>query len=219
MKAAVIIAFAALGTALAKEPKAEKKPKEMKPKLTQAGRVLVEDDFEATNLHDRWKTEGGKAEEIMMLDAGALKVLGTVRSYIEVDFDKPESSVVAQFLFKPHVCRSIAIAFKQEKTSIGHILYASGLFEVLDRGPVKKDAEPGSPPFERLSVKTEQTDPTKWRRIMIETQGDKLLARQDGKVIFDLSDPRVGELKRGFVLAGYGGAFMIDDVKISVAKK
>jgi hypothetical protein len=70
-----------------------------------------------------------------------------------------------------------------------------------------------------VQVNTEKLGPTKWRRYSIECKGEKLLIRQDSKVIVELEHPFVAEEKTSLVVAGYGDVFIVDDVLVATPEK
>jgi hypothetical protein len=190
----------------------------MKPKLVEAATALVSDSFEGAKPDPKWVTEAAGAG--ITLQDGALRIegpTGGTRGMAETKFAAPVNDVHLQFLLKPHACPSIAIGFRQ-KTAFGYAVYPNGLFGVVDR----TKEPPGQPryvsSFKPVSIATEQKDAKQWRRICIETKGEKLLVRQDGKVIVELEHPFVAEEKTAFVLAGYGGVFMIDEIQIVTTK-
>jgi len=200
---------------------ADKKPKEMKPKLVDAGMILVKDAFDKEVVDTKWVSEA-KADEVgLRIEDGALRVdgpSGGTRGLVETKFAAPVKDVHVQFLLKPHACQSIAIGFRQ-KTAFGYAVYgAANRFAVVDRTQTKEGDPPYVSSFKPVTVATEAKDAKEWRRICIECKGDKLLVRQDNKVLVELEHPFVGEEKAAFVLAGYGGVFVIDEVTIATPK-
>lgn len=204
----------------AADKKPEKKPKEMKPKLVEATTVIVSDSFDGEKLDPRWLSEAAGAG--ISLEDGAVRIEGPAggsRGLVETKFAAPVQDVHLQFLLKPRACASIAIGFRQ-KTTFGYAVYGGfGRFTVVDRTQAPEGQPPYVSSFKAVQVNTEQKDPKAWRRISIETKGEKLLVRQDNKVIVELEHPFVGEEKTAFVLAGYGGVFMIDEVLIATPQK
>jgi hypothetical protein len=215
-----LILLSATLVSAADPKKQEKKPKEMKPKLVEANTVLVKDDFEAATLAPIWISE--KESEGLVLENGHVRVdgpAGGARGLIETRFAAPVKDVHLQFSFKPHACESIAIGFRQ-KTSFGYAVYGKiDRFAVVDRTKAPDGQPPYVSSFTPVQVNTEKLGPTKWRRYSIECKGEKLLVRQDNKVIAELEHPFVGEEKTALVVAGYGGVFMIDDVFIATPEK
>jgi hypothetical protein len=215
---AVLLSSASLTIAADKKP--EKKPKEMKPKLVEAVTVVVKEDFESAALDPKWKSEAGM--DGLTLENGSLRVngpAGGTRGLVETSFVKPLKDVHLQFNLKPHACESIAIGFRQQ-TPFGYAVYGKiDRFSVIDR----TQAAVGQPPyvsnFKPVTVNTEKLGAEKWRRISIECKGQKLLIRQDNKVLAEVEHPFVAEEKKGLVLAGYGGVFILDDVLIASPDK
>ena len=199
---------------------ADKKPKAMTPKLVEASTILVQDDFAAEKPDPKWISEGDGSG--IIIEEGALRIdgpAGGTRGLAETKFAEPVQDVHLQFLLKPLACQSIAFGFRQ-KTAFGYSVYGEiARFGVVDRTL----SPPGQPPyvssFKPVTVATEQKDPKAWRRISIECKGNKLLVRQDNKKVAELEHPFVGEEKTAFVLAGYGGVFMIDEVLIATPAK
>lgn len=215
-----LIAMLALGSAFttAADKKAEKKPKEMKPKLVEVGSTLLLDRFETEAVDKKWISEA-KADEVgLRIEDGALRVdgpSGGTRGLVETKFAAPVKDVHLQFLLKPNACESIAIGFRQ-KTAFGYAVYgALNRFAVVDRTKEKEGDPPYVSTFKPVTVATDSKDAKAWRRICIECKGDKLLVRQDNKVLAELEHPFVGEEKSALVLAGYGGSFLIDEVTIA----
>ncbi len=207
-----------ISAAHAADKKPEKKPKEMKPKLVEASSILVSDRFDAAAVDKKWISEA-KADEVgLRIEDGALKVdgpSGGTRGLVETKFATPVKDVHLQLLLKPNACESIAIGFRQ-KTAFGYAVYgAMNRFAVVDRTKEKAGDPPYVSSFKPVTVVTESKDAQAWRRICIECKGDKLLVRQDNKVLAELSHSYVGEEKSALVLAGYGGSFLIDEVTIA----
>jgi hypothetical protein len=216
-----LIAMLALGSGFtsAADKKAEKKPKEMKPKLVEVGSTLLSDRFDTEAVDKKWISEA-KADEVgLRIEDGALKVNGPsggTRGLVETKFAAPVNDVHLQFLLKPNACESIAIGFRQ-KTAFGYAVYgALNRFAVVDRTKEKEGDPPYVSTFKPVTVVTDSKDAKAWRRICIECKGDKVLVRQDNKVLAELEHPFVGEEKSAFVIAGYGGAFLIDEVTIAM---
>ena len=218
MKISTLAILCFIGSGLASA--ADKKPKEMKPKLVELGNVIVKDSFDLEAVDKKWISEA-KADEIgLRIEDGALRVEGPsggTRGLVETKFAVPVKDVHVQFLLKPNACQSIAIGFRQ-KTSFGYAVYdAINRFAVVDRTQAKEGEPAYVSSFKPVTVATEAKDAKAWRRICIEIKGDKLLVRQDNKVLVALEHPFVGEEKTGLVLAGYGGVFLIDEVTIATA--
>ncbi|MFN7562025.1 MAG: hypothetical protein ACK5TH_09625, partial [Prosthecobacter sp.] len=80
---------------------ADKKPKEMKPKLVDAGTILVKDAFDKEVVDTKWVSEA-KADEVgLRIEDGALRVdgpSGGTRGLVETKFTAPVKDVHVQFL-------------------------------------------------------------------------------------------------------------------------
>lgn len=181
---------------------------ELKPALAKTGKVLAEDNFDASVLAKAWSPAKGDWQPKDGVLVGKEKKSDQHPAVLLLN--KPGRDSVIQFSFKLDGAKGFNLSYNHAKGHLFRIaINDDGL--VINKDKDKKDPKSRAIVLGKATGKFEAGQ---WHTMLVEVKGEKVLVQADNGVKAEGSHHELNVDKTGFRFVTRGESVLLDDVKV-----
>ncbi len=182
---------------------------DLKPMLTKAGKLTVEESFDAPALGKLWSAAKGDWQPRDGTLVGKEKKEDKHAAVLALG--QPNRDSIIRFAFKLDGAKSMSLSLNSTKG--GHLFRVSIAPEslVINKDKDKKDPQSKTVALGKADAKFNDG---KWHTVLLEMKGASVAVQTDNGVKLSASDAGLDVDKTGYRFVTAGESLLIDDVKV-----